>query len=558
MTFAIDPGPITTALEQAFGRLEDSRFGDALWERRLGVWKADAATCATIANRLGWLDAVEVVRPQVPRLRACAQSIADAGLTDIVLLGMGGSSLAPEVMRRVIGPRPDLPRFRVLDSVDPDAVREAMAQAATSLFVFASKSGTTIEPNALAAEADRRLRAAGIAEPGSRFIAITDEGTALHRRAVAERFRAIFVNPADIGGRYSALSFFGLVPAALMGIDLEALVTSASEMMTACRILTPRDNPGLALGAAMAAAALSGRDKLTLRAPASLEPLGLWIEQLVAESTGKEGKGIVPITGEDPEAPLGDDRIVVAMTLGSDGPPVDRERLGNTPAVMLDLPNAWALGGAFFQWEVATAAAGWLLDINPFDEPNVQQAKDATRSLLDIHAAGGTLPLAAPHAAIESARLTISSVAEQRLGGAPATAFLRLVQPRDYVAVLPYLPPEDERLAAVLQHFRHGVGRITRCASMLGYGPRYLHSTGQLHKGGAGNGVFVIVTAEPSADLAVPGEPYSFGVLEMAQAAGDFGSLDRAGRRVLHVHLPDRDQARLQRVTDTLLAACSA
>ena len=557
MTFAIDPGAITAALERAHRRLDDCRFSQALWNRRVDIWNGDASTHRTIAARLGWLDAPSLMSPHVPRLRAAAQAIKDAGLTDVVLLGMGGSSLAPEVLRRVLGVASGFPAFRVLDSVDPDAVRDAMERAGSSLFVVASKSGTTIEPNVMAAEAATRLRVAGVPEPGSRFIAITDEGTALHRKAVDERFRDVFINPADIGGRYSALSFFGLLPAALMGIDVDALLASARDMTAACRLDDPSRNPGLALGAVIAAAALSGRDKLTIDTPEQFESVGLWIEQLVAESTGKEGKGVVPIANEDPTAPFGDDRVLVVMTLGGQPPASDRARAASTPIVTLDWPDPSAIGAAFFQWEVATAAVGLLLDINPFDEPNVQQAKDATRSLLDAYAGSRTLPALAPHATIDAARLTLSSVAEQSLAGEAGTAFLRLIRPRDYFGVLAYLPPEDKRLAPLLEDFRRRVGSAARCATTLGYGPRYLHSTGQLHKGGAENCVFVIVTAASSSDAAIPGEPYSFGVLQLAQALGDFQSLDRAGRRVLHVQLPDRDPHHLRIVADQLLAACA-
>lgn len=536
MTFAINPGTIDVALEHAYRRLEQCRFAEALWTRRLEVWSDDRAVQQKISNRLGWLDASAIVYPHLPRLRAFAESIRDSGITDVVLLGMGGSSLAPEVLRASIGVAPGFPRFHVLDSVDPDAVRAAMGRPATSLFVLASKSGSTIEPNVMAAEAERRVREAGVTEPASRFVAITDEDTALHRRALDKRFREVFINPADIGGRYSALSFFGLVPAAIMGIDMDAMLASARAMADACRADDPRRNPGLALGAMMAAAALAGRDKLTLSLPARLASFGLWVEQLVAESTGKQGKGIVPITGEGGsveagDVPPGDDRLVVKV----------------------DITEPAELGGEFFRWEVATATAGLLLDINPFDEPNVQQAKDATRGLLDIYTAKHRLPVPEPDAAFESVQMTLTDAARQAIDG--PLAFLRLLRPRDYFGVLAYLPSDAEAFARVLQELRHKVAARTGCATMLGYGPRYLHSTGQLHKGGPNTGVFIIVTADVSQDLPIPGEPYSFGVLELAQALGDFESLNRAGRRALHLHLPERDPNLFRRVIERLLRA---
>jgi glucose-6-phosphate isomerase/transaldolase/glucose-6-phosphate isomerase len=427
-----------------------------------------------------------------------------------------------------------------------------MERAAMSLFLVASKSGATIEVSTLAAEAERRVQAAHVTEPGSRFVAITDENTPLHRRALDRRFREVFINPADVGGRFSALTLFGLVPAALMGIDLDALLASAQSMADACRDENPRRNPGLALGAALAAAAVEGRDKLRLAMPPRLERFGLWIEQLVAESTGKQGKGIVPIVGERADAVPGDDRIVVAIApVGA----THASPLRNVPCVRIEMPDVSALGAEFFRWEVATATAGFLLDINPFDEPNVQQAKDATRVLLATYSTERRLPLAEPHAAIDGVRVAFTAAAKDALAGGTPPTLRRVLHPRDYAALLAYLPPEDARFAPILEELRTAVATTTGCATMLGYGPRYLHSTGQLYKGGPNTGVFIIVTADPPEDLPVPGEPYSFGMLEMAQAVGDFQALGRAGRRAAHVHLPRRDPALLQRVCEHLLRA---
>jgi hypothetical protein len=459
------------------------------------------------------------------------------------------------VLRQVVGVAEGYPQFRMLDSVDPDAVRAALAAAASSFFLLASKSGSTIEPNAMAAEAQRRLEEGG-KEWAASFAAITDEGTPFHRRALAEGFRDVFVNPADIGGRYSALSFFGMVPAALMGADLDAIVRAGRDMEAACRVPVCADNPGLALGAMLAAGASAGRDKLTLLLPPRLRSLGLWIEQLVAESTGKHGKGVVPIAGEDGRPRLGDDRLVVSLSLGSnttDSGRLDEARSAGTPLVELDMPDVTAIGAEFLRWEVATAAAGVLMAINPFDEPNVQQAKDATRALLETFRTTRHLPAPEPHGSIEGARLSVSQAAQDVLDGRPADEFLRILRPTDYLGLLVYLPPDAEPFDTPLQQFRRTLGERSGCATMLGYGPRYLHSTGQLHKGGANNGVFIVMTAPPADDLPIPGEPFSFGVLEMAQAIGDFQSLERTGRRALHVHLPARSVELLQRVTEALL-----
>ena len=550
--YSIDPGSLADAYARTSGRLQELRFAHALWARQLDVWTRDAEVQKKIANRLGWLGALDFVTPHLPRLTAFAESIRTSGLSQVVLLGMGGSSLAPEVMRQVFGVREGYPAFRMLDSVDPDAVRAAMAQADSSLFLLASKSGTTIEPNVMAAEAMTRLRAAGIVDPGSRFVAITDEGTALHRRAAEERFRDVFVNPTDIGGRYSALSFFGLVPAALMGIDVERMVALAREMETACRLDTVASNPGLALGALMAAGALNGRDKLTLLVPDRLASFGLWVEQLVAESTGKHGKGVVPITGEPASARYGDDRVAVMVSLAGDASATPREH-ADLPTATIEMKEVAALGAEFLRWEIATAAAGVLLDINPFDEPNVQQAKDATRALLDVYAQQKRLPMPEPTASFKGVRLATSRAAEEARPGASPEEFLQVISPGDYGCLLAYLPPDDETFAGALQALREGIAERGGCATMFGYGPRYLHSTGQLHKGGANNGVFIVITADPDTDLPVPDEPFSFGVLELAQGVGDFQSLDRTGRRALHVHLPGRDPQLLRELTQRLL-----
>jgi glucose-6-phosphate isomerase len=561
MSFSIDTGAAAAHIDKAFERLTQSRFADALWNRDLAVWTTDHAVQQKIANRLGWLNVLDFVKPNIDRLRGFAEGVRSGGFTDVVLLGMGGSSLAPEVMRQVLGVAAGYPRFRMLDSVDPDAVRDAMSHAATSLFVLASKSGSTIEPNVMAAEARRRIEAAGVGPWGSRFVAITDENTALHQRALAEKFRDIFVNPADIGGRYSALSFFGLVPAALMGADVDRLLAGARAMADACRAADPRANPGLALGAVMAAGAQSGRDKLTLVVPPRLESFGLWVEQLVAESTGKQGKGVVPIAGETSDAQFHSDRAGVAITLGTERPDtsvVERLRSSGAPIVSWHMEDTYGLGAEFFRWEVATAAAGWLLEINPFDEPNVQQAKDATKALLDVFISQGRLPSPDPHASRDGVRFSLSDAAQQRIGAGGPDDFFAELQRGDYFGLLAYAWPGATEFAAALTRFRSEVARRTGCATMLGYGPRYLHSTGQLHKGGPNSGVFVIVIAAPKDDLDIPGEKFSFRVLETAQGLGDFASLDKTGRRALLVQLPSADATLLGQVAERLVAKLPA
>jgi glucose-6-phosphate isomerase len=561
MSFAIETGAVAAQIDKAFERLTQSRFADALWNRDLAVWTPDHAVQQKIANRLGWLNVLDFVKPNVDRVRGFAEGVRSGGFTDVVLLGMGGSSLAPEVMRQVLGVAAGYPRFRMLDSVDPDAVRDAMSHAATSLFVLASKSGTTIEPNVMAAEARRRIEAAGIEPWGSRFVAITDENTALHQRALAEKFRDLFVNPADIGGRYSALSFFGLVPAALMGADIDRLLAGARAMADACRAPDPRANPGLALGAVMAAGAQAGRDKFTLVVPPRLESFGLWVEQLVAESTGKQGKGVVPIAGETTDAKVHGDRAGAVITLDTERPDVgvvERLRSAGAPIVSWQMENNYGLGAEFFRWEVATAAAGWLLEINPFDEPNVQQAKDATKSLLDVFISQGRLPSPDPHASRDGVRFALSDAAQQHAGAGGPDDFFAELRRGDYFGLLAYASPGATEFAEALTRLRSEVARRSGCATMLGFGPRYLHSTGQLHKGGPNSGVFVIVIAPPKDDLDIPGEKFSFRILETAQGLGDFASLDKTGRRALLVQLPSADAELLERIADRLVAKLPA
>jgi glucose-6-phosphate isomerase len=554
-SISLSPGPLRASLQETQVTLERLHFTSALWSKRVEMWTGDAPTQARIAGRLGWLDALDFVAPQLERLRACAAGIQADGFTRVLLLGMGGSSLAPEVMRQVLGVRPGLPSFRMLDSVDPDAVHDALSDVGRTLFLFASKSGGTIEPNAMAAEAARRLEAAGVHPWGSRFVAITDEGTALHRRAIAERFRDVFVNPSDIGGRYSALSLFGLLPAALMGVDLEGFVGAATAMATACR-REGHDNPGTSLGALIAAGALHGRDKLTLVLPPRLASFGLWVEQLVAESTGKNGVGVVPITGEDDTAPLGTDRVFVIVHVGNESPRatlLETIRSGGHPFAEIRMPDALALGAEFFRWEVATAVVGRLLGVNPFDEPNVQQAKDATRVLLDAYASSGALPRTRPDASIDGIDLTLSSAA--RAVTPDPTRILHTTGPGDYLSLMAFTPPEDPALAEALAGLRRAVGARSGRATMFGYGPRYLHSTGQLHKGGANNGVFIVITGPPAVDFPVPDAGYSFATLERAQALGDFTSLEQTGRRALLVDLPSRSPEILARLTALLTTA---
>jgi glucose-6-phosphate isomerase len=542
------------------------RAAGGLYRREPGAWTPDPDVAVRIANRLGWLSSPELMMTSLPRLRQFAGSVKSDGFTDVVLLGMGGSSLAPEVLRASLGTAAGFPRLHMLDSTDPAAVRAAATPEKTTLYILASKSGTTVEPNSLAAHFADRLRSTGVKAWGRQFVAITDGGTDLERRARESAFRETFINPSDIGGRYSALSYFGLVPAALMGQDIESLVEWGVAMLAAAEpgFGEALSNPAVGLGVAIGAGAQAGRDKMTLFVPDGFEALGLWVEQLIAESTGKNGVGVIPITGE----PAGDadvygsDRLFVRLRSAKERDASEErmrrnalaERLStrDVPIVDLDLAEPSALGAEFVRWEIATAVAGALLHINPFDEPNVQQAKDATRVLLDGYKSTGSLPIVAPDATLPNGiTLRLSSAARRYVTGGP-DQLLSVVREGDYVALLAYVGP-DAAVGRELHELRRVIRDRTRAATMFGYGPRYLHSTGQLHKGGPNTGVFVLITASPDQDVPIPGEPFSFGILERAQALGDFQSLEAAGRRALHVHLPSPEASLVRELRRALL-----
>ena len=542
-----------------------ARAADGLWRRDPSAWSIDASVQEKIARRLGWLDSPVLMASSLDRIAAAADDVRRSGFADVVLLGMGGSSLAPEVLRAIIGVQPGWPRLHMLDSTDPAAVRAVATDPARTLFILASKSGTTIEPNSLAAHFQQVLQAAGVADWASHFIAITDDETPLAKRARTEGFRHLFLNPFDIGGRYSALSFFGLVPAALMGQDITELLRWGAAMLDEARSATEdvRSNPAAALGLLMGAGARAGRNKMTLVLPPRLEPFGLWVEQLVAESTGKHGVGIVPIVGETLGVPgvYATDRFFVRLRLAND-PDEDRrdlavQALARAPIATIDFPEPAALGAEFVRWEVATAVAGALLGINPFDEPNVQQAKDATGGLLSRYQAEGRLPANRPDRTTPTGvTFTLSAVARNELADRGPESILSVLDPGDYLAVLAYLGP-DPGCSDALHRFRMSVRDFTRVATMSGYGPRYLHSTGQLHKGGPNTGVFILITAHAAEDIDIPGRNFSFGTLELAQALGDFASLDEAGRRAVHIHLPSPNARTLNDALTELLSPLS-
>ena len=513
-----------------------------IWGRDPRVFAAEADTNegvrASILSRLGWLDAPETMRAHLGAVKAFVRETKERGIRHVVLLGMGGSSLCPEVLAKTLGPsvpgsptRPEGIPLLVLDSTDPAAVEaiEREIDLDHTLFLVSSKSGSTIEVAAFESHFWARvLSRRGLAEAGRQFCAVTDPNTELFHRA-SHRYGKVFVNPPDIGGRYSALSLFGLVPAALLGIDVDALLDNAATMATACRSDDCQRNPGVALGAFMAALAKQGRDKLTLLCSPEIRGFGAWIEQLVAESTGKLGRGVVPIDLEPLGEPsvYGDDRAFVVVRLeGGTAPASDQTlsalRLAGHPVFELALPSRLSLGAEFFRWEFATAVAGASLRINPFDEPNVTEAKEATSRAIKRYWKEGKLPQ--PEGVLTPAER------DRWL------SHLGQCTPGDYLAVCAFFAQTPKR-DLLLEALRRACRDRLKVATTVGYGPRFLHSTGQLHKGGPNTGIFVQLTAAAPQDLPVPERGFSFGVLRDAQALGDLEALLAHKRRVVRVHL---------------------
>jgi glucose-6-phosphate isomerase len=543
------------------------RVAERLWARDGSLWAASGKRPEEVAAWLGWLDLPTSMSDRVGELERIAREVRADGYTRAAVLGMGGSSLAPELFSRVFGDAMGAPgkgsgglELRILDSTHPDAVRgfREWAESGRAIFCVSSKSGSTTEPNAFHAAMSAHA-------PALDFIAITDPGTVLADLARSQGFRAIVEGPPDVGGRYSALSVFGLLPAALHGVDLGGLLSRAAGMAGACR-RPAHENPGLQLGAAIGEAALAGRDKLTILTSPRLASLGDWIEQLVAESTGKAGRGIVPVVGEPIGAAgeYGSDRQFVFVNLADDADPARRRLAGELgelghPVVQVELADPLDVGAEFVRWEVATAAAGIVLGIDPFDQPNVQEAKDATRALLDAYRRDGALPQPAPIVA-EPGIAAYGDPAALRDDPVTVEGALRALletgSDGDYLALLAYLPA-DPATEELLQRVRALVRDRTGMATTLGFGPRFLHSTGQLHKGGPASGVFLQLTGEPRRDLPIPGWKESFGILIAAQAAGDLAALQGRGRRVLRLHLADpaTGLARLEAMMDEALAA---
>jgi transaldolase/glucose-6-phosphate isomerase len=548
---AMLPPALDAAVKTALAGWQADDGSRRLWSRDASLW-----TGADEANWLGWLTIAGEQAAAPARFEDLAADVRREGFAHAVLLGMGGSSLCPEVLASTFGRQPGHPELIVLDSTDPAQVLalERAVDLARTLFIVASKSGSTLEPNVFTQYFFERIRqVVGAGEAGRRFIAITDPGSALQRVAERDGFRRVYFGLPSIGGRFSALSDFGLVPAAIAGLDVAKLLDRAADMVRACAPAVPADeNPGVVLGAILGVAARSGRDKMTVIASPGIHDLGAWLEQLVAESTGKSGTGIIPVDRESTGAPAvyGDDRLFVYLRLqtgpdaAQDAAVSELEAAGH-PVVRIAIDEVYDIGEEFFRWEIATAVAGSLLGINPFDQPDVEASKVATRRLTSEFERLGAMPAEIPILedrgvmlfadAANTSALAASAGPDRLLAGYLSAHLGRLV-PGDYVALLAYLPMSAENEAA-LQMVRQVVRDSRRVATCLGFGPRFLHSTGQAYKGGPNTGVFIQVTCDDAVDLRVPGQPYTFGIVKAAQARGDFQVLAERGRRALRVHL---------------------
>jgi glucose-6-phosphate isomerase/transaldolase/glucose-6-phosphate isomerase len=561
-------GPHAEAVRAAVDRLAAGQFLERCWRKDATLWTQDPAEQEEVRQRLGWLAIPDVMRARLGELRRFAEEIRAARFTHALLLGMGGSSLFPEVCRLTFGVLPSGVDVGVLDSTDPAAVRafERRAPLERTLAVISSKSGTTAEVSALTKYFYERFKAAG-RNPGDHCVAVTDQGTPLEALAKERHFRRVFVlgpdTGQDIGGRFSALSYFGLVPAALLGLELDTLLERGRDMLARCGPgVAAQENPALRLGAVLGALAGAGRDKATFLFPAPLASFGSWLEQLIAESTGKSGKGIVPVVNEPLLEPrrYSTDRLFVELQLaGEPDAAIARharalDDLGH-PVVRIHLTDRHDLGGEAVKWSLATTVAGGLLGVNPFSEPNVQESKALTNTLLQQYACDRRLPERTPLAS--DGPLAVYGAAGPASGavaGALAALF-GLRRRGDHLAFLSFLP-RTAPVDAALGTLREAIARRLDLATLLEIGPRYLHSTGQLYKGGRDNGLFLLLTADEAEDLAIPGEPFTFGALKQAQALGDFEAMQQKGRRILRVHLGDRpEQAlpQLQRLLEEAL-----
>ncbi len=545
------PETLATTVKATIADWQSRGNMERLWQRDPSLW-----TGSDEAKWLGWLDIVDEQIAQHDQLMKVAKEVQSRGFEHVLLLGMGGSSLCPEVLHMTFGRTPLFPTLHVLDSTDPAQVKafEHQIDIPKTLFIVSSKSGSTLEPNIFKQYFfERTKQAVGATKAGSQFIAITDPGSKMQQVAESDHFLHIFFGRPSIGGRYSALSNFGMVPAAVMGLDTRKFLSRSAEMVRACGpSAAVEDNPAAVLGIILGAAANAGRDKVTIITSPGISDLGAWLEQLLAESTGKVGKGIIPVDRETLTTPevYSSDRVFVYVRLES-GPNADQEakvaaiEKAGHPVVRITMADTYDLGAEFFRWEIATAVAGSIIGINPFNQPDVEASKIATRNLTSEYEKTGSLPAEKPileDAGVKlftdeknAAELAKGAGSDRTLAGY-LKAHLARIKAGDYFAVLGYIQMNAEH-EQNLQTVRHLVRDNKRVATCLGFGPRFLHSTGQAYKGGPNSGVFLQVTCDDSVELPVPGQKYTFGIVKAAQARGDFQVLAERGRRALRVHL---------------------
>ena len=549
------PETLATAVKIAIGDWQSGNKMQRLWRRDASLWTGDDE-----ANWLGWLDVVEEQIANPVELRNLAKEVWSAGFKDVLLLGMGGSSLCPEVLRTTFGKIAGFPDLHVLDSTDPAQVKafENKVDIARTLFIVSSKSGSTLEPNIFKQYFfERTKQAVGSDNAGSHFMAITDPGSKMQRVAETDRFRHTFFGKPSIGGRYSALSHFGMVPAAVIGVDIKKFLDRTQEMVRACGPSAPiEENPGAALGIILGTAARNGRDKVTIITSPDIYDLGAWLEQLLAESTGKVGKGIIPVDREELAAPefYGNDRVFAyihtkhATDVRQDAKVAALEQAGHA-VLRIAMADVYDLGAEFFRWEIATAVAGSIIGINAFNQPDVEASKIATRNLTAEYEKTGSLPAEKPVLEDDGVKLftdekNASELARAAGGDKSLAGYLKAhfnrIGTGDYFAVLGFIQMNAEH-ERKLQAIRHAVRDKKHVATCLGFGPRFLHSTGQAYKGGPNTGVFLQVTCDDALELPVPQQKYTFGVVKAAQARGDFQVLTERGRRALRVHLHDVD-----------------
>lgn len=553
----INIGEFKANLEELLNSLDNMNFASRLAAKDPYLWAQSDSDVQTITNRLGWLDAPERMTPRLTEIKSIVRSIIADGFKDAVLMGMGGSSLSPEVSRLTFGIAPGYLNLYVLDTTDPCTISniENAIDLSHTLFIVSTKSGTTIETVSAYKYFFDRVSKKNPSNPGGQFIAITDPGTPLVKESHNKRFRHLFENFPDIGGRYSALSYFGLVPAALIGADIDDLI-ARSKMMMLGSSTKASENESVVLGATIAALAQAGRDKLTLLLSPEISAFGYWIEQLVAESTGKMGKGIIPVEGEplDSIVKYGKDRQFVYIRLeGGNNLSADQmasvlARAGH-PIVTINLSDKFDIGREYMRWEIATATACSIIGVNAFDEPNVKESKDNTNELINGFNRTGNLPTQTP-SLVDGDISIFGAMAKEDLFGS-LTQFIDQYQEGDYFALTAFLPYSNG-IYKILQDIRSSIGNTYKAAVTLGYGPRYLHSTGQLHKGGPNSGIFIQFTADDKLDLQIPGENYTFGILKRAQADGDMRALQNKNRRFLRIDLGANINNNLQKISEML------